>query len=504
MTGRRIVSVWLPHFAMERWLALAGRRGSLPPDDLPLVLALPGPHGPVVHATNRAARAAGVQTGARAVDMRALCPGLRIEEADAQGDRAALDLLALWSRRWCPWTAADGTAGLIFDITGSDHLWGGEAAMLIEIETRLSCLGLSTRLAVAPTRGAAWALARFGPVRALCHDPATDLVPLPVAALRLDADTVLLLQRLGLKTVGALAGVPRLSLMRRFVRMDGANPLTQLDRALGRLPEPVAPPDAPPVFRADLRLAEPILDPVNHLPALADDLCQRLTREGRGARRIVLAVYRTDGEVRRIEARTAAPSRDAVHLAGLLAERLEKLDPGFGFDQVSLEAPVTETLAAAQTSLEGRTDAALDLSRLIDRLATRFGAHAVARTLPNPSHIPERAQTRAAPMAPRTAPRVMDRPLRLLDPAEEIRVLYAVPEGPPLQFTWRRQTHRTARQAGPERIAPEWWHDRPGTRLRDYYKIETDKGRRYWLYREGAFEDGRGGAPRWFIHGIFD
>jgi protein ImuB len=84
-----------------------------------------------------------------------------------------------------------------------------------------------------------------------------------------------------------------------------------------------------------------------------------------------------------------------------------------------------------------------------------------------------------------------------------VRVVYAVPEGPPAQFIWRRQTHKVARYAGPERIAPEWWKDRPGTRLRDYFKVEDQTGKRLWLYREGLHEDGRGGDPRWFVHGVF-
>jgi len=96
-----------------------------------------------------------------------------------------------------------------------------------------------------------------------------------------------------------------------------------------------------------------------------------------------------------------------------------------------------------------------------------------------------------------------ERPIRLLQAPEEIRVLYAIPEGAPAQFIWRRQTLNVTRYAGPERIAPEWWQDRPGTRLRDYFKIEDQMGRRFWLYREGLHEDGRGGAPRWFLHGMF-
>lgn len=501
MTGRRVVSIFLPQFPMDRWKRRAEHTGNPQPDDLPFALTVEGPHGPVIHAANRAAHLAGVSTGARAVDMRALCPALRMDFADPGGDRVTLNHLSLWARRWCPWTAVDGQ-GLILDITGSAHLWGGEAAMLEEIEARLAVLGFSARLALAPTWGAAWALARFGPVRAICADPA----PLPVAALRLEAETVLLLQRLGLKTIGALAAVPRLALARRFVRAELAqNPLLRLDQLTGHLAEPLAPPDAPAVFRADARLAEPIFDPTNNLAGLCHDLCAQLMAAGQGARQLRLSIYRTDGEMRRIEVVMAAPSREAAHLIVLFRDKLEKIDPGFGFDLISLEASRAEPLGVVQNSFTGGTDEALELSRLVDRLVVRFGAGVLSRPLPQASHIPERAERRVAPLVTPTQALVMpaERPLRLLDPAEEIRVLYAVPEGPPAQFLWRRQTHRTVRYAGPERIAPEWWQDQPGTRLRDYFKVEDAAGRRYWLYREGLHDDGRGGDPRWFLHGMF-
>lgn len=486
---------------MERWQRMQERQGNAQPDDLPQVLALDGPHGPVVHAANRAAHLAGVTNGARVADMRALCPALRVDYADPGGDRVALERLTLWARRWCPWSAVDGQ-GLILDTTGSDHLWGGEAAMLAEMEARLSMLGLSARLALAPTWGAAWALARFGSARTICADPSA----LPVASLRLGAETALLLHRLGLKTVGDLAAVPRLALARRFSRAKLAdNPLLRLDQMTGHLAEPLAPPDAPQLFRADARLAEPIFDPTNHLPGLCRDICIQLAEAGQGARRLQLSIYRTDGEVRQINAPMASPSRDALHLAFLFRDRLEKIDPGFGFDLISLEAPLTETLGVAQVNLAGGIDEALELSQLVDRLSVRFGSGALSRLVPRASHIPERAAVRTAPLAipPEISHPPAERPLRLLDHAEEIRVLYAVPEGPPAQFIWRRLTHRTVRYAGPERIAPEWWQDQPGTRLRDYFKVEDEGGRRYWLYREGLHDDGRGGDPRWFLHGMF-
>jgi protein ImuB len=305
--------------------------------------------------------------------------------------------------------------------------------------------------------------------------------------------------------VGDLAAVPRLPLARRFARLPD-NPLKRLDQLLGRLPEPLPCPDEPPRFLARAHLSEPILDPTPLLPALARELCAMLAAEGFGARRIVLSLFRSDGAVPLAEAATARATRDPLHLARLFDGRLENLDPGFGFDLVTLGASVAEPLPASQPSLDRKRDEGEDLARLVDRLAARFGPAALRRPQPRESHVPERAEAWVPALGPSpgpVAPPPRPRPLRLFDPPEEVRVLYAVPEGPPAQFVWRRVTHRVTRFAGPERIGPEWWRDRPGTRLRDYFRVEDQDGRRLWLYREGLLTDGRGAEPRWFVQGAF-
>ncbi len=485
------------------------QRGDLPAHDLPVVLTVEGAHGPVVHSANRMARLAGVVEGGRITDMRAFCPEMQVDYADTGAEAAMLARLVFWARRWCPWTAADGARGLILDTTGADHLWGGEAQMLAEIEAQFSILGFSAQVAVAPTLGAAWGLARYGGVRAVCGagEVAQKLAPLPMPALRLDGATVLLLHRLGLKRVGHLADVPRLSLARRFNRAGPAgNPQVRLDQAMGRLAEPPDWPGEVAQFRVLARLAEPIADPTHFLPGLCADLCGHLAAAAQGCRRLRLGVFRTDGEVSYVTVATALPSRDAAHLQRLFDGKLDRINPGYGFDLIVLEALVVEPLAAVQMRTDGAVDPDVMLAQLVDRLSARFGAKAIARPVLRASHIPERAEARGGVLAVVAAPPHManrERPIRLLAPAEEVRVLYAVPEGPPVQFIWRRQTHRIIRHAGPERISPEWWHDRPGSRLRDYFKIEVGAGQRFWMYREGLHDDGRGGDPRWFVHGVF-
>ncbi|UWR24068.1 DNA polymerase Y family protein [Sulfitobacter sp. S190] len=495
---------------MDRWRRIVAQQRTLPDDTVPVVLSAEGTHGHVVHTMSAAAAARGIVAGARVVDVQAIHPDLHVEHADAAGDRAMLDRLALWARRWCPWTVADGDDGLLLDVTGAAHLFGGEAQMLRDIGARFAMQGLQARLAMAPTRGAAQMLARYGGAGRICgaDDLVETLGPLPVAALRLPSETVRLLDRLGLKTIRGLMDVPRSALMRRFAGADARiNPLLLLDRALGRSADPLDAPADADVWMARVRMAEPVMDPVPWLEGLAEDLCAQLAKAERGARRLQLTIYRVDGEWRSRAAATAQASRDPAHMVRLLSGKIDGIDPGFGFDLMTLEAQRVEPLCLHQDSLDGARDAAADVSALLDRLTAKLGPDKVSWQTFVQSHLPERVEGRASVLAGDTAERMIDlpreRPLRLLEPPEEIGVLYAVPEGPPARFRWRRVSYLMARFEGPERVAPEWWRARPETRLRDYYKVEVGDGRRLWLYREGIVGDGRGGDPRWFVHGVF-
>ena len=492
----------MPNLSIERWTKLASSK----PDDR-VALVEEGPHGQLVGAVTEAARAAGARPGMRLTDARALDPGLVAVAADGAGDRDLLDRLARWAARWSPLVEVDGDDGIRLDASGVAHLFGGEAALLRDIETRFAALGLTARVAAAGTAGAAWGLARFAAQRK--GDGLDAVGPLPVAALRLPAGVVRTLQRLGLKTIGALVGVPRRSLARRFREVD--NPLDALDRMLGRTPEPLraTPVDLPP--RALLRLAEPVADPSAARQALAllvPDLARQLEARRLGVRRLVLAGYRVDGEVEVAAAACAIATREAAHLLRLLKDKTDTLDPGFGFDAFALEASWSEPLDSAQDGLIGGPPPALEVARLVDRLSVKLGADKVRRPVARASHVPERASgwvnaTTSLRGTEGASPAMTHRPQRLLDRPEAIAVIYATPEGLPRRFVWRRGVHDVARAEGPERIAPEWWRERATARLRDYYRVEDCQGRRYWIYREGLFGDGRGGDPVWYLHGLF-
>jgi len=549
MMEKRILSIWLPRLAIERWAKSDDAR----PDE-PVALTEEAAHGPMIVAVTDAAAKRGARPGMRLTDARALDPGLQAVAADAAGDAALLGRLARWAGRWSPLVEVDGADGLRLDVTGVAHLFGGEAGLSEDVERRFAGLGLTVRVAIAETAGAAWALARFSP------SPlgGERLDALPVAALRLPPGPTRTLELLGLKTIGRLAEVPRRSLARRFREAD--NVLDALDRMLGRKAEPLSATPCEPPPRSVMRLAEPVVDPAvggQALAKLVPELVEQLAARRLGARRLCLAGYRVDGSVAEASVATAIPSRDPAHLLRLMADRAAALDPGFGFDAFALEASWCEPPGAAQDSLVEEPRGEVEVARLVDRLSVKLGADRVRRPVARESHVPERASGwRAAvdspsplgrgrephsggrvrgvkgstPLTPlacgespasgRSCPARSEdcrgqsspdapargeglRPQRLLDTPEAIAVIYATPEGLPRRFVWRRGVHDLARVEGPERISPEWWRERGSARLRDYYRVEDQAGRRFWIYREGLFGDGRGGAPIWYMHGLF-
>ena len=481
---------------------------------VPAVLVTETAHGPVIDAANPLAVAAGARGGMRLADARMLAPGLVAHASDHEANHRTIEKMTLAVQRWGPWSMTDGSDALLLDATASAHLFGGEAALLADIEGRFAGEGYAARAAMAPTAAAAWALSHYGPAQAVLAEKeaiARALAPLPAAALRLNDDTQLLLNRLGLKRIGDLLAVPRESLARRFRnrRSSESNPLTRLDQLLGATHEPLVPLiDNPPPY-AERRLLEPLLHLDLVLQVVGDlavDLCRTMEAAKLGARRLALRLWRVDGEHAERSVELAAPSRDPIHLGRLFAERLDGIDPGFGFDQARLTAIWAESLTQGQDSLDAPQTIGTPLPMLIDRLVTRLGRSAVTRPVARASHLPERAQAgveASADPPAYTDPHLRPRPLKLLDRPEGIMVIYATPEGLPRRFRWRGGMHDIVRVEGPERIAPEWWRERSSARLRDYYRIEDEGGRRFWIFRHGLIGDGRGGVPDWYLHGLF-
>lgn len=474
---------------------------------------------------------------------RAIAPALQVHAADPAATAATLRRLTAWCVRYTPWCAPDPQGnGIWLDITGCAHLMGGEAGLADDLRARLRQMGkragYTVRLAVADTPGAASAVARF------LADEAPVIVPegramerlesAPAAGLRLDPGLLADLDRLGLRTIGDIAGLPRISLQRRF----GAVIALRLDQLTGDAGEPVSPLMPVPDLRSRIAFPEPIgtRDSIDAaLGQLLDDLEARLEARSLGVRRLDLTAFRADGTAQTIGVGTSRPVRDAAALERLFRDKLDGLDPGFGIDLMMLgvraAGPLSlkQPLMLRQAQHEGSDVSGLTLSPtkgaardeaifpLVDRLANKLGPRNVNAFVPVASHMPERACNetpllngdddvrRAGPLQP--FPRRAIRPLRLLPNPVAIDVMAPVPDHPPLLFRWRRRAHKVAHADGPERIGPEWWleaaagTDPAARETRDYYALEDEDGARFWVYREGLYRPDR--PPKWFLHGFF-
>lgn len=470
-----------------------------------------------IAALDAQAEARRLKPGMGLADARARYPDIDVVEADPEADRRLLEALADWCDRYTPLVAIDGADGLFLDITGCAHLFQDEEAMRKDLLDRLRWQGFDARAGLASTPGVAWAAARFGLPAVAVAQEAAALAPLPLAALRLDPAARGGLESVGLRTVGAILSAPRAPLARRF----GKALILRLDQATGAVEEAIEPrlPVAP--LSAERHFPEPLLlreDIERLVPRLAAGLRQDLERRGEGARRLELALFRVDGAVSRIAAGASRPLREPALVARLFRERLTALegaiDAGYGFDLVRLSVLAAARFDDTQGDF-GReaVDIEEDLAVFADRVRARLGGHALTRPVLVESHVPELACT-ARPFgedAPRRPPgeerlperfSPTQRPIRFFTPPEPVDVfLVEVPEGPPRQFRWRRAIHEVAHAEGPERIAPEWWRSVEEGAARDYFRIEDDAGRRYWLFREGPY--GRTQAPRWFMQGLF-
>jgi protein ImuB len=505
--NRRYLALYFPFLPADR--RRIARRAS-PDDGRPLAFLVKQKGALLIAAVDQRARALGLAPGLAFADARARVPALASEALDEGADLAWLTRLAEGCTRYTPMVAIDPPDGLLLDVSGCAHLQGGEAGLAADIHARLARLGMSVRGTFANNPDAAHALARFS------KGEGEDVRPLPVAALELGTEPTRTLRRAGLDTIGDLAVRPMAGFAARF----GMAATTRLRRLLGDETRPIDPRRDPPAVMVERRFAEPIArvdDALQAAGELVAEAAAELERRGEGGRAFAATLFRCDGLAPRLTIETGRPSRDPALIVRLLRERIDALadplDPGFGYDMLRLAVLHSEALAPSQLEMAGEARPDADLAALLDRLAVRLGADKVIRLGPHDSHIPERAQILIAASGKASSwSSVMDdeppsRPLFLLDPPERVQVLAEVPEGPPRRFHIRGAWHDVQRAEGPERIAAEWWRRKHGHRpgegglTRDYYRIEDQKGRRFWLFRHGLYEERADLA--WYLHGLF-
>ena len=458
----------------------------------------------VVKAANKAAQKGGADAGMVVADCRAVLPSLMVLDDMPGLPEKILAGLAEWCLRFTPIAAVDAPQGLILEISGCAHLWGSEKLYLTDILSKLRGLGYDCRAAIADTIGCAWAISRYGTQTAIIapEQHKRALQSLPPVALRLPVELVERLEKLGLMTIGSFIDMPRSALRRRF----GAELLLQLDKALGATLEVLTPIQPAEPFQERLPCLEPIRTRKGidiALTTLMETLCTRLTKEEKGLRSAIFKGFRVDGDVQQIEIGTNRPSRDAAHLLKLFEQKTGTLRPDLGFELFVLEAKGVEDYAAALEQLWqlGRAEHEKDVAELLDRIAGKIGKKTIHRYLPAEHYWPERSIKEAASLqdVPDAAWRTdRPRPVHLLARPEQIEVMVALPDYPPLLFHYKGKPYRVSKADGPDRIEQEWWLE--DGEHRDYYCVEDEQGGRYWLFRLGSYA---GNNPQWFLHGFF-
>ena len=500
----RVVSIFFPDLATDR---IRRADPAIPVEEAIAVISKSGSKR-WVSAADPAARKAGVHVGMPAAKAQALFQGLRMIDADAAADAAALDRITMWAlSQYSPIVAVDAPDGIVMDTEGADHLQGGEERMLTSIANRFRAKGLTTRVAIADTWGAAHACAR-------ATSRETVIVPrgetlravekLPISLLRLPEKIVGDLRTLGFKTIGELANTARPPLTLRF----GPEVGRRFDQMFGRTPEPIDPIRTAELVEVSRAFAEPIgaAETINkYVARLVVQLVDALQRRGLGVRRADLIVEKVDGTRQAIRAGTAKPVRDVAWLTKLFKDRTEKIEPGFGIEKMTLVAVMAEPLEEAQKTSSLVEDEGVDLTPLIDIYGNR--GQRVYRVAPFASDVPERSVRRiSAASDPIEAAWVNHwrRPVRLLARQEQVDVMALLPDHPPVWIMWRGKRRKVKNADGPERIFGEWWErNSEMAAVRDYFVIEDDAGERLWIFRSGDGVDPETGNHRWFMHGIF-
>jgi protein ImuB len=441
--------------------------------------------------------------------------------AEGEGqDRRTLEELAEWCGQFSPLVGLEpspGSESLLLDITGLGHLFGGEAAMAEKIVGALADRGFHVRAAVADTIGAAWAVARYkeeddrrnGNGHSVFLLPPSSVLPalrpLPIEALRLPEETVELLHQLGIWRIEQLEALPRAELSSRF----GPRLIERWDQATGRMAEPIIPHAALPRFEARWSPEHPAARRETieaALEHLIGRVAAALLCEGRGAMRLECRLDCTSGGPAEIVVGLFQATAWARHLFQLAQVQLERLRLPAPVAAIWVAATITAPLERRQQELfaDGLPRRhPRHLAGLVDRLSNRLGCRAVVRVRLASEAQPELAwQPRpmvggfraARQNLEKTPPDLPPRPLRLLSAPVLLTGgrQWSVRSG---QFQVFGRQHRIARAWGPERIETGWW--RGPAVGRDYYRVETTTGQRFWLFRQ--LRDGN-----WFLHGMFD
>jgi protein ImuB len=478
------------------WLALHFSR--LPLDTFardtsepsPLAVASSAGGDAMLVACNRAAGARGVRSGMTVSAAWTLASDLKIVVRNEGAERAALERIAAWAFQFTPSVSISMPADVLLEVEGSLKLFGGLGRLHRRVEQGLAELGYGACVACAPTPLAAQWFAHAGLATRIQHRDALnhELQKLPVYLLDPSSQSTTMLNSFGVHTIGECVQLPRAGVARRL----GQKLLDDIDRALGRLPDPRVPFVPPSIFNSSLALPAPVEQSEALLfgaRRLLSELCGWLVATGKGVLHFCWTLAHEDRADTQLDMSLVAASRDPEHLLNLLREHLARVELPCPVIAIALNTGQLQPLASHNLSLLPDVHHGVENpARLIERLHARLGEKAVLGLSTLSDHRPERAWRTCKPgngIAPKAVPESRARPLWLLAAPCSLKEVAAVPyyDGP------------LSLLIGPERIETGWWDGHDVTR--DYFVACNPAQSLLWIYRE------RNAPGKWYLHGIF-
>lgn len=505
---KQVLCVWLPNFPIQRV-----RRHNPPLRSTAIALYLEsGNRAHIVTASTEAERY-GIRPGISLAEAQALLESATFLPHDVDADQLELQMLAGLCDRFSPVVGLPEQPdtvpvahSLVLDITGCTHLFGDESGLARQLVTELAAVGYFAHVAIADTVGAAWAMAHYGAAGTGSSERLelqNCLKSLPVEALRLPEKLVAQLKEFDLWAVGKLLALPRKSLPSRF----GTLLTERLDQMFGHQDELIIPLSRPELVAAQWDADHSIKHPraIQQVCAeLLANVLNKLKQRSEGLLRLNLTFESEVAKPVALDIGLARPAESAKHLLNLIQLKLEATAIPEWLNTIRMEASVTAPLQIQQRTLfnlHEQTDNG-SVRRLVDRLTIRLGREAVVRPSLLPESVPEQAvefsslaetapdlQSDAVPIIAST------RPMILLPKPESLLVESNATATALESIRWNGRRYQIAHHTEPERIATAWWQDR-GTVRRDYYRVDTQSGARFWIFRDRD--------KRWFLHGVFE
>jgi len=454
--------------------------------------------------TGEHARAAGVLPGQSPNAALALLPTLRLEERSVMREQQVLELLATWLEQFSSFVSIAGPDMLLLEIAGSLRLFGGLKSLRRQIVAGLEAQGFAASLAIAPTPLAATWLAR-GRHRACIREPANvmgALRKLPLSCLDWPPAVVESLTGMGITSVGDCLRLPREGFARRF----GVRRLLQLDRALGRLPDPRNSWRAPERFCADFEMTDEQSDRELLLAICRELLLAHekfLLARQLGTQRLLFTFFHLKAKATSLPLGGARADRATDHWFDLLRLRFEQLNLPEPVIAIRLRGGSTQALhtESGRLAFHGKAprEQYYSMTQLAERLAARIGNESVHGVNAVADHRPQYAWGMRDLFASKAAD-VLTRIRQGLK-----RPLWMLPEPTVLATDGGHPLHqgKLTFVEGPERLETGWW-DGEGI-ARDYYTAVSPRGAHLWVFRNRNYRrvGRRDGEAAWYLHGFF-